>query len=668
MRFLFLRARIYAGLAGVGALLAAALLVTSGASAQAPGSEPPRRPLDPLSSTEIGDVVAILRAAGHVDDATRFPIMRLQEPDKDDVLDWHPGTPLHRQAFAEVLRQGKVSEAVVDITNRRVASFKDIKDVQAPILAEEFGIAQQVALDNPAFQAGLRKRGITDFSTLICFPLSAGYFAVPEEQGRRLLRVTCVDPRGAQNPWTYTVENLTAVVDLNAQTVLRVVDSGNVGVPRVNSDYTAAAVGGFRALMKPLQIVQPEGPDFTVDGHHVTWDNWQFDFRVEQRDGLVISQANYTDHGRERPVLYRGSLAETFVPYADPTSNFYYRTYMDEGEYGFGKFTLPLQVGKDCPNNAVYFDVTFADDFGHPTTVPNGVCLFERTPTLLWEHFDIFSGTAETRPGRELVMRFAAVVGNYDYFFDWRFSQDGGIGLRVGAGGIMEFKGVRSQTEAQAERTGDNRYGTLVAPTVVAPFHQHLFNVRLDLDVDGTRNSFETLTPTVVRTQDSPRKSAWVVKHETAERELDAKQPLGDHDDVWVIASANRRNSLGEHTAYTLESAGAARPLLSDDDFPLKRAEFTKFGLWVTQFQPRELYAAGDYPNQSHGGDGLPVYTRDNDRIDDRDIVVWVNVGLTHIPRTEDYPVMPTEWFGSFELKPFGFFNHNPAIDLPPEP
>ena len=128
------------------------------------------------------------------------PSFRLQKPygslpallkGKQATLRWRPGMPLHRAAFVEVLQQGNVSEAVVDLERRSLTSFKQIHGVQAPILAEEFGIAQQVALADPAFQAGLRKRGITNFDTLICFPLSAGYFAVPEEQGRRLLRVRC---------------------------------------------------------------------------------------------------------------------------------------------------------------------------------------------------------------------------------------------------------------------------------------------------------------------------------------------------------------------------------------------------------------------------------------------------------------------------------------------
>jgi primary-amine oxidase len=623
----------------------------------------PQHPLDPLTPDELGVAVNILKAAHRISDTSRFPTLQLQEPDKASVLRWRPGDSLHREAFAVIFDKGHTFESVVDLTQRRVESFREVVGVQPSILTEEqLDTAQTVPLSDPTFVAALRLRGITNLNALICAPLSAGYFAVPEEEGKRLLRVTCFDASTVKNIFSRPIENLHAVVDVNAKKVLRVVDGGVTPVPNstVNGEYPPAQT---RPALKPLVVTQPQGASFQVSGHQVTWDNWKFHFRVEQREGLVLSTTTYNS-ARSRSVLYKASISETFVPYSDPSSNWYYRTFMDEGEYGLGKSARPLDTQRDCPANASFFDVTVADDFGSPFTIPQAVCIFEQTPQLLWTHFDIFTGSLETRAGRELVLRYAAVVGNYDYFFDWIFKQDGSLELRLGAGGIMEMKAVQSATAA-GNRNAESQFGNFADTNLVAQFHQHIFNVRLDLDVDGTSNSFIEATPTVVRTANSLRKSAWILQPQTFDNELEARRPFGDSHARWMVTNPQTLNRLGQAVAYEVKVDGEGELLMSPDDYPALRAGFTQYALWVTPLDPTQMYAAGSYPNQSKGGDGLPSWTQSDRDISNRDIVLWVNVGLTHVARPEEWPVMPTEWFGRIELQPFGFFDHNPSIDVP---
>jgi primary-amine oxidase len=636
-------------------LLVIALLLSALAQAE------PLHPLDPLTGDELRDAVNILKAAHRISASSRFPTLQLQEPDKNSVLRWQPGNSLQRKAFAVIFDSGRTFESVVDLTQRRVDSFKEIVGVQPSILTEEQLVtAQAVPLADPAFQAALHLRGITNFSTLICAPLSAGYFAVPEEEGRRLLRVTCFDSAGVHNIFSRPIENLHAVVDLNAKKVLRVVDGGVTRVPNstVNGEYPPALT---RPPLKPLLVSQPQGVSFQTSGHQVTWDNWQFHFRVDQREGLILSTVSYNNANRRRSVLYRASMSETFVPYSDPTSNWYYRTFMDEGEYGLGKSARPLDAQRDCPANAAFFDVTIADDLGTPFTVPQAVCIFEQTPQLLWTHFDIFSGTLETRAGRELVLRYAAVVGNYDYFFNWIFKQDGSLELKLGAGGIMEMKAVQSSMPG----TPGSEFGTLADTNLIAQFHQHIFNVRLDLDVDGTSNSFVESKPTLIPTVNSLRKSAWILDQHTFEDELEARRPSAEGHTRWMVVNRRTQNRLGQSVAYEVNVSGDSELLMSPEDYPARRAGFTQYALWVTPNDPTQMFAAGAYPNQSKGGDGLPTWTQEDRDIENRDIVLWVNVGLTHIASPEEWPVMPTEWFGGIELTPFGFFDHNPAIDVP---
>jgi primary-amine oxidase len=86
--------------------------------------------------------------------------------------------------------------------------------------------------------------------------------------------------------------------------------------------------------------------------------------------------------------------------------------------------------------------------------------------------------------------------------------------------------------------------------------------------------------------------------------------------------------------------------------------------LWVTPYQPEEKYPAGNYPNQHVGGAGLPQWTAANRSIDNTDVVVWYVMGSHHLARLEDWPVMPVARIG-FALKPNGFFDQNPALDVP---
>jgi len=212
----------------------------------------------------------------------------------------------------------------------------------------------------------------------------------------------------------------------------------------------------------------------------------------------------------------------------------------------------------------------------------------------------------------------------------------------------------------EAERKGDLLYGALLDRGLIGTNHQHIFNMRLDMDVDGQDNTFVTLTPRVVRAPASSRRtSAWVVDERQFDREQDARIDEGTGAQ-WTVVNPKHHNSLGYPTGYLLDvHSQNSSVLMSDDDPPAQRAAFTQHDLWVTRFDNTELYAAGNFPNQSLGGDGLPQYVADNDSIKNKDIVLWINVGLTHITRAEDWPLMSVEWFGSFELKPFMFFDQN---------
>ena len=399
----------------------------------------------------------------------------------------------------------------------------------------------------------------------------------------------------------------------------------------------------------------------------VRWQGWEFHVRVDPRLGLVLSTVRYDDAGTLRSVLYEASLAELFVPYMDPSVGWFFRTYLDAGEYGVGRLAVELQPGLDCPEHAVFRDAVFVDDYGEPYRSARAACLFERDAgDIAWRHTEAVTGQSEVRRSTELVVRLVSAIGNYDYVFDWVFRQDGAIRVVVGASGVEQVKAVQSRTRGEAEQSGDTAYGRLVAERTVAINHDHFFSFRLDFDVDGRRNNFVVDRLQTQRLGDAePRRSIWTVSSNTVTREHEARLRIDiEQPALWRVANPEMLGALGYPTSYELRPRGNAVSLLSPDDFPQRRAGFTDFHVWVTPYDQNERYAAGVFPNQSRGGDGLPSWTRDDRPIENTDVVLWYTMGFHHVVRAEDWPVLPMTRH-EFELRPFDFFERNPALDIP---
>jgi primary-amine oxidase len=645
-------------------------------------------PLDPLSAKEIATAVQLIKTDPRLAGAA-FPLVSLAEPPKADVLAWTPasGKPMARHAYAVVMTAKGTFEVRVDLQAKRLISVVERPDAEAPITMSEVESVGLV-LDNPEFQDGLKKRGITNFKQLFCAPWTAGNYGIPEYEGKRIVKVGCFDTRKTTtNLFGWPIERLYAIVDLRERKVLSVRDDGVVPIAEGDRNYTEATVrqvvGRLRAPRKPTLLAQPQGSNIRIDGHDIAWGNWRFHARIDGRVGTVISlvrwldtqaqpqQSRQSQQAQQKPalrsILYEGYLSEMFVPYMDADYGWYSRTFLDTGEYGAGLLATPLKPGIDCPATARFLPAVLNDDKGQPFTTPNALCLFERsTGAPIWRHSEVINHTYEGRANTELVVRMASTIGNYDYIFDWVFNDAAEIEVRVGATGIDALKGVASRTMTDASAAADTRYGTLVAPNLVAVNHDHYFNFRLDLDVDGPANSFihDTYTP-VTLPPDSPRRSLYVVEPHIAMTEKNAQLDTHGHAPArFRVANESKKNAVGNPVSYDVAIANHAQLLLDPQDSPAKRAQFLQHDIWVTPFDPAERHAAGEMVYESRGGGGLPAWTAKDRAIRDRDIVIWVNLGMHHLTRAEDLPVMPTVWH-SFILRPHNFFDRSPAIDLP---
>jgi primary-amine oxidase len=624
-------------------------------------------PLEPLSAEEILAAVALIKTQRSLGDRVRFITVTLHEPPKPVVLNFVPGASFEREVFMILLNNetGNTYEAIVSLTSQLVVSWTHIPGVQPPIALDEFFECEAAVKANPDFQAAVHKRGITDMNLIMVDPWSAGHYGnEPEsDQGRRLSRTLCwVRDSPTDNGYAHPIEGVLAVVDLNTMEVIRVEDHGVVPLPPEPGNYTTEYVKDYRTDVKPLDVVQPDGPSFTVvGGHEIRWQKWRMRIGFTPREGLILYTVGYEDQGRVRPILYRASLAEMTVPYADPRPHHYRKNAFDVGEYGVGMLANSLKLGCDCLGEIRYFDAVMTNSRGDIFEIKNAICMHEEDYGILWKHTDWRTDQVEVRRSRRLVLSFIATVGNYEYGFFWYFYQDGSIQYEVKLTGMMNTAAVMP---------GDQpRYGTLIAPQLYAPNHQHIFNVRMDMSVDGLNNSvYEVDTEAVPLGDENPYGNAFCAKSTLLSTEAEAQRLIDPSKArYWKIVNPSVCNRMGYPVGYKLMHGENSPPLAHPEASVTKRAGYMTKHLWVTPYDPEERFPAGEYPNQHPGGAGLPQWTQANESVENTDIVVWYTFGHTHIPRAEDWPVMPTAYIG-FMLKPVNFFDANPANDVPPSP
>lgn len=621
-------------------------------------------PLEPLTPEEIQASVAILRQSRNLSRSVRFVSVTLHEPPKEDVLKFQPGDAFDRQAWMILLdnTDGTTYEAIVSLSRGQVVAFEPIPGVQPSIMLDEFLECEDAVKAHPAFQEALKKRGITDMSLVMVDPWSAGNFGRDIEQSRRLSRaLVWVRTSPRDNGYAHPIEGLAVLVDLNKMDVIEVQDYGVFPVPPQDGNYLPEMVGTVRTDLKPLDIVQPEGPSFTVDGHEVRWQKWRLRIGFTPREGLVLYMVSYEDQGRTRPILYRASLSEMVVPYGDPGPTQYTKNAFDAGEYGIGMLANSLELGCDCLGLIQYLDVFMTDSRGQTVTIPKAICIHEEDFGTLWKHTDWRTGEVEVRRSRRLVISSISTVANYEYGFFWYFYLDGTIQFEVKLTGIVSTAGTLSDEKP--------KYGTLLAPHLYAPIHQHFFNVRLDMMVDGVKNSvYEINTVAEPLGPDNPYGNAFYTRPTLLKTEQDAQRTVDvSSARYWKIVNPHVLNGLGDPVGYKLVPGENCYPFAHPEASLMKRAGFITKHFWVTPYDPRERHAAGNYPNQHPGGAGLLEWTQANRSVDNTDIVVWYTMGHHHVPRPEDWPVMPVAYIG-FHLKPVGFFDQNPSLDVPAPP
>ncbi|XP_037419684.1 primary amine oxidase-like [Triticum dicoccoides] len=637
-------------------LSAVSILAAAAASTHHP------HPFDPLSPAELTAVRDAVLASPLVPARPlTFHYVGLDEPDKPDVLSYAYGNSasssraaLPRRAFVIARAGGQSHELRVDVTDAAapsVLAHAVHRGAGFPTLTldEQFA-AVALPPAHPPFVESVRRRGV-DMADVLCAVFPVGWFGGdPPAEERRVVKLLCFVAGATANFYARPLEGVTLVVDLDRMAIVGYRDRVLLPVPKAEgTDYRAGKAGPPYAGRAPAPgtVVQPEGRGFDIDGHFVRWANWEFHVGFDVRAGTVISLASIHDAeaGARRRVLYRGFVSEVFVPYMDPVEEWYYRTFLDAGEYGLGLWAFPLQPGADCPANAAYLDGYYAGQDGKPVENKNMICVFERyAGDVAWRHTEAgFPDRliTEVRPDVSLVVRMVVSCGNYDYILDWEFKTSGSIKFTVSLTGLLEVKGT---AYTHADQTTEDAHGTLVAENALAVYHDHYVTYHLDLDVDGTNNSFVKNTIATKRNEGgTPRRSYWTVRREVAETEADAQVDVNAAPADLLVVNPNKRTRMGNEVGYRVVPGGAtAASVLDDDDFPQRRASYCKKQVRVTPYSKAEKWAPGLYADQSTGDDGLAAWSKRDRGVRNEDIVLWYTVGIHHIPYQDDFPVMPT--------------------------
>jgi len=666
------------------------------------GQSPPlarqRHPLCSLTPDEIitaaGAVKAFYARDGQnkpffYDDPAfiRFVAISLQEPN----LKVYPNPSRTAEVIILNTQTGLASELTVDLSHvMQVTSVKELpRGVQPLLTPDDCSLAESIAKSSPELQAALSERyDITDMSRVAADPWSVHLasekdVAMTDGGGpmpRRLVQTFLYQRMQGDgledNHYAHPIDIL-PVVDLNARELVHIEGLDRQPPPKVpdldvnyhrdlvqNNSYLQSV---WRAgALKALDITQPDGPSFRVDGNLVEWQDWKFRVGFNYREGLTLHQVEFGG----RSVVNKLSLVEMAVPYADPNPPFPRKCAFDVGDYGLGYCANSLELGCDCLGHIHYFDAALADAKGEPYIVKKAICMHEEDDGILWKHVEYRNGHNEARRARELVISKICTVVNYEYLIYIRFKLNGEIEFEIRLSGELSTNLLSS-----GEDPADPAHGVLCAPGVNAQIHQHMFCARIDMAVDGDKNTVSEID--VVSHPDKTVDNTYgnifgptetVLKKEgEAVRMYDASKAR-----YWKISNAEGKTNpiTNKPTAYKLVpfTKGPAQPALltAPDSAVSRKGEFATAHLWVTPYDETERYPAGEYTPQAQEPDGLPVWVKDNESIEGKDVVLWHAFGVTHVPRVEDFPVMNCE-MTAFSLKPDGFSSGNPAIDLPPE-
>lgn len=409
-----------------------------------------------------------------------------------------------------------------------------------------------------------------------------------------------------------------------------------------------------RPGLKPLIVSQPEGASFSVDGTKICWQGWEFRVATNVREGFAI----YDVFFKGRSLFYRIALNEMTVPYGDGRAPFHRKQAFDLGDCGFGNTANSLALGCHCLGVIKYLDTRRVGQQGESILIPSTICMHEQDYGILYLHKNYRTNSSVVTRRREFVLQTIATVANYEYIINFIFDQAGAITVQVRATGIL------STMPNDENNVVD--FSTIVGPGVSAAFHQHLLSFRFDTRIDGDNNTvvYDDYVPMEEDTAINPYNVGYKVERTYVENSGSVDQSPFTNRTYKVINENSINPVTLKPVGYKFEMPAKQMILASKNSYNVKRAHYATKQFWVTKYQDDQLYAAGEFTNQSQTDTGLSKWADGSDNVRNTDTVVWPTLALTHPPVTEQFPVMTSD-FMQFLVTPASFFNENPSLDVP---
>ncbi|KAF8461011.1 copper amine oxidase [Kalaharituber pfeilii] len=647
------------------------------------GDGRPYHPFSPLNAREITLAGKILRSIYPPNIDLQFKAITLHEPAKEHMLAWMNGAKSvsrpPRMAYIPYYIRGseRFFEAIVNLEAKKVESnIRLSNEVHGSADIAEIAFVERLALEDESVKKEIEKLKLPEGTIVVCDPWIYGSDG-DKDTRRQFQCFFYARPANEPDSCHYALPlAISPVIDIHTKKVTRI-DALPTGVdfttapetqpwkPQPTNEYLPE-YQNLRTDLKPLQVVQPKGASFTVTsddasgtGKIMNWQKWRFRIGFNSREGMVLYDVTYDN----RSLFYRLSLSDMNIPYGDPRPPYHKKAAFDFGDVGAGLMANNLTLGCDCLGAIHYLSGYIADDRGLPFHKQNCICIHEQDAGIGWKHTNYRTGRAALVRNRELVVQSIITVSNYEYILAWIFNQAGEITYEVRATGILSTCPIDSDIAPEDVPA----WGTVVHPGVLAQHHQHIFSLRVDPAVDGNENRliYEEATPLPRDPKTNPHGTGYVTK-ETVITESCGMNTDTEKNRRFMIQNATKKNPInGKPVSYKIVVPPFQKILADKESWHYRRAEFADQAIYVTKYRDGELYAAGKFTNQSRGGDGVRTYASRKENVVDTDIVVWVQFGLNHIPRIEDFPVMPVETL-RVSLKPVNFFTKNPALDVPP--
>ncbi|RTE84175.1 hypothetical protein BHE90_001241 [Fusarium euwallaceae] len=630
-------------------------------------------PLDPLTVEEVQTASQIVhKQIGCADNEIRFKLIDLAEPPKDTTLLHlhHNGPAPDRRARVYYhLKTGQaLLIAIVNLATKRVDKLYDAPNSQGPVDWHEYELINRACNSHPEVLAEVAKLKLPPNARLVNDPWAFGTDDANER--RRLFQCYMYislndDPEA--NHYSLPLP-LAPIFDAHTLELVQIerlpMGTGDELDPETQPwepakpvEYSANIIGedAFRKDLKPLQVVQPEGPSFKIFGRRVEWQKWSFQLGWTLREGPVLHDVQYDG----RPLFYRVSMSEMTVPYGDPRSPYHRKQAFDLGDSGFGLTSNSLSLGCDCLGHIAYFSGVRVTADGKPAVMPNVVCMHEIDDGIGWKHTNFRNHKSSVVRNRQLVIQCTATVANYEYILAFVLDQAANIHIEVRATGIVSTMPIRQGLQVP--------WGTIVAPGVLAVNHQHIFCVRVDPCLDGDRNNtitYDECHPVINEPDLDPFGCAFRVNTTPIEKPGGYDLDLTKNRTFKIINEARTNAISGKPHGYKLHAVPSQMLMMAPYTFNFRRGIFTSKPIWVTKYNDDELWASGEFTNQSREDTGLAIWAKRDENVKNEDVVLWHAFGVTHVTRPEDFPVMPVEKF-AVSLKPTSFFEVNPSNDVP---